>query len=39
MDKEKYNRSQLDITEFQKEDIIVTSELDEYEDDIIRPNR
>ncbi len=40
MNKEKYKRTELEVTEFQLEDIIVTSaQEDEYEDDILRPSR
>ena len=40
MNKEKYERTELEITEFQTEDIIITSfSDDEYEDDLLNPNR
>lgn len=40
MNKEKYERTELDIIEFRTEDVIMTSgELDEYEDDILNPNK
>lgn len=39
MNKEKYERVELEITEFQTQDVIMTSGLDEYEDDILNPNR
>lgn len=39
MNKEKYERTELDVIEFQTEDVIMTSGLDEYEDDILNPNR
>ena len=39
MNKEKYELAELEIIEFQAEDIITTSSLDEYEDDILNPNR
>lgn len=35
MNKEKYERTQLDIIEFQTEDVIMTSG-EEYEDDILK---
>lgn len=38
MNKEKYERTELKVVEFQTEDVIMTSGLDEYEDDIIGQN-
>ena len=38
MFKEKYERSELEVIEFQSEDMITTSLPDEYEDDIIGQN-
>ena len=35
MEIENYERTELEITEFDKEDVITTSLLDEYEDEII----
>ncbi len=34
MGKERYERIELDIIKFQSEDVIMTSGLEEYEDDI-----
>ncbi len=36
MKREKYERTELEIIEFHTEDVIMTSELDEYEDNIIK---
>ena len=36
MDKEKYERTELEIIRFKTEDVITTSDLDEYEDDILK---
>ena len=37
--KEKYERTEMEVIEFQTEDVIMTSGLDEYEDDIVSQNR
>lgn len=41
MMKEKYERKELLILEFRTDDVIVTSgqDLDNYEDNILKPNR
>lgn len=38
MDKEYYERSELDIIRFETSDVIMISGPDEYEDDIIKKN-
>ncbi len=38
MNKETYERTELEMIRFQTEDIITTSDLDEYEDDILKQN-
>ena len=38
MNKETYERTELEMIRFQTEDIITTSALDEYEDDILKQN-
>lgn len=41
MNKEKYERTEFEVTRFETEDVIMTSgvDYDEYEDDILKPNR
>ena len=41
MNKEKYERTELEIIRFETEDTIMTSgfDLDEYEDNPLKPNR
>ena len=39
MIKEKYERTEIEVISFQTEDVIMTSGLDEYEDDIVSQNR
>ena len=41
MNKEKYERTELEVTRFETEDVIMTSgvDYDEYEDGILKPNR
>ena len=36
MNKEKYERTELEVIKFQTEDVIMTSNFDEYEDDILK---
>ena len=38
MNKETYERTELEMIRFQTEDIITTSDSDEYEDDILKQN-
>ena len=38
MNKEKYERTEMEVVEFQTEDVIMTSGPDEYEDDILNSN-
>ena len=38
VNKETYERTELEMIRFQTEDIITTSDSDEYEDDILKQN-
>ena len=39
MYKERYEHTEMEIISFQTQDVIITSGLDEYEDDIIGQNQ